>query len=114
MRSSTLASFPGLAAEAMVRAYIEDVFTGSQSLLDLSSNGASLAAVGRTPDQRSVKVSSLRALAEWLSFCNAFASIWRIHPGRWRTPCRVDWLSRALAAKRCDQLKRFELLVTRA
>jgi hypothetical protein len=26
MRSSTLASFPGLAAEAMVRAYIEDVF----------------------------------------------------------------------------------------
>jgi hypothetical protein len=26
MRSSTLASFPELAAEAMVRAYIEDVF----------------------------------------------------------------------------------------
>ena len=27
------------------------------------------------PDQRSVKVSSLRAPAEWLGFCNAFASI---------------------------------------
>jgi len=31
-----------------------------------------------------VKVSSLRALAEWLSFCNAFASIWRIRS--WVTP----------------------------